>query len=161
MAASSIPDNLTELDQLHDDLISERDREEEKRKEETDETNKRKARLVECGKALVAAASSKMKEKDDEDKNDRKSRKLKRDTVDSTDNVECSSVIWDQLKAKRKQDERFNHLRDQEPQHMRQRVEQDRLDREMRGTQTEKHLDIMAAIMNKINWMLDFWRYIL
>lgn len=49
-AASGISEEIIDLYQLLDDLISEKDRKEEKRSENRDEANGRDARLVEYGK---------------------------------------------------------------------------------------------------------------
>lgn len=40
---------------------------------------------------------------------------------------------------------------------MRKRFERNKLDREIAHAQAEKYIEFMAALINKLNWMLNLW----
>lgn len=146
-AASGISEDITELDQLFDDLISKKDRDGNEQNEERDEANERKALLVKYGKKLRTASASRIKKKDKEDKSDRYSRKSKRGTVEGIEYIEWSSIISDQLEVKREQDKHFNNLHKQKFQPMRERFKKDKLDREKAHSQTKKNIDFMVVLI--------------
>lgn len=149
-AASGIAEEISEVDQLLDDLISEKDREDEERTEKREEATAKEARLVECGKELREAAASRCKERSDEENSERKkNRKRKRDGLDEDD--DWNDILIEQLEAKRLQEERSNNLREEELKLMQERFEQDKLDREAARLQNAKQLEFMTAIINKLN----------
>lgn len=149
-AASGIAEDITEVNQLLDDLISEKDREDEERKEQRDEATAKEARLVECGKELRAAASARCRERSDEENSERKkNRKRNRDVLDDDD--DWNAIVREQLEARRQQEERSNNLREQEVKLMQERFEQDKLDREAARLLNAKQLEFMAAVINKLN----------
>jgi len=106
-------------------------------------------KLVEAGEQLRSFATERTKKETAEEKEHRvSSRKRKRDTFDSDDG--WNDMVCEQLIIKREQDERTFKLREAELKLMQDKFEDDRKEREAARKQSDKQLELISAIINKL-----------
>lgn len=130
--------------------MNEKDTKDELRKEKTDEAHTLEAKLVKVGQELREATASRTeKETKDEKKGQKNEPKPKRNNYN--DDEEWNVSVNEQLKAKSKQEIRASDLLAQELQLMRERFDQEQLNREAAREQNQKQLQLLSAFINKMN----------
>lgn len=154
--ASGIAEDITETDQVLDDLITEKDEEEEEKKVARDEASAKESDLIEKGFELRGAASCRTQSESEEEKKARREERAnnrKRRLEEGTDGDEWSQMMRTQLVERREEMKRANDIRTQEVALMRERFEQDRQERQddrqerqAAAEQNAKQLEFMASI---------------
>lgn len=147
--ASGISEDITESDQFLDDMIKEKDAEEEDKKVKRDEATAKDKELTQMGFDLRGEASCRTAKETTEEKKVRQeerrlSRKRKHD--DGCDDAEWRDVVRQRIEARDKQDQRANEIRQQELILQRERFEEDRRDRLANREQNAKQLELIAML---------------
>lgn len=147
-SASSIFEDISETHQMLDDLTQEKDSEEELHKEKMDGASAQEHGPVWVGDELQCAAVRRAENEMVEEMSERKkTRKRKHDECEEQE--EWNALVQKQLTAKRKKEKHANNLRAAGIQLMRERFEQDKLDREVARKQNAKQLELISAVINK------------
>lgn len=159
-SASGISEEITETDQVLDDLIKEKDDYEEEKKEAKDEATAKEADLVGKGFELRGSASCRTKKESEEEKANRKkergqNRKRRRDEFETDDDY--NKLARQNLEDKRVQNKLNHELRLQELALQREKFEEDRLDRQAareqnarQVEQNEKQWELVTLLLNKL-----------
>lgn len=147
-AASGISEEITELDQVLDDMTREKDSEDEEKKTKRDEASAREAGLTQTGLMLRAEASTRTQKESKEEKKERQA-KRKRSRNDLEQDDDFNEIVRQELEQTRKQDRLSNDLRAQEIALMRETFEQDKLDRQALREQNAKQIEFMTTFINK------------
>ena len=156
--ASGIAEDITEMDQILDDLIQEKDREEEDRKKTRDEESARDADLSQKGFEIRGEAVCRTTKETEEEKkvrkeNQRRERKRRRD--EGLPDDEWQKSVKEHLEERRIEARRSNEIRERELKLMQDRFDQDKREREAAfeaaREKDAKQVELMAAIINKLN----------
>lgn len=149
-AASGISEDITETDQFLDDMIKEKDAEEEDKKVKRDEATAKEKELAQTGFDLRGEASCRTTKETAEQKNarqDKRRNSRKRKLGDMCDDeTEWKDVLRQRIEARDEQDRLANVLKQQELDLQRDRFEEDKRDREAARAQNAKQLELMAMM---------------
>lgn len=145
--ASGIAEDVTDVDELLDDLLDEKSEFEESKKKEKQELNQREEALIAAGEDIRNKAIRHKSTEADPETPKPKRRKV----MDLDDDSEWNEKIENHLKRKREQEDALLQLKREELELQKERWEEEKKEKQMSLKERDAHLKLISAFINKMN----------